>query len=408
MEAALGSAACLDPKPAANGWAEAVSNVGVRPVAGGVLSQQLRDNWAQLAASAAEPNAFAERWFVEPSLQHLALPPDLKFLEVWNEAEDGTGLLGLLPVHVPVGYGRIPVRHVQNWTHFHCFLGTPLVRAGGEKAFWAAILRHLDEQRWAAGFLHLKALVEDGPVHRGLVAAASELGRPCHVVHTAERAFLQSTLSPQAYYERTVRKKKRKELKRLSSRLGELGRVEARTLRAAEELEPWCAAFLDLEKSGWKGEAGSALGCTASTERFFKEAVEGAFHTGRLDFLRLDLDGRPLAMLINFLTPPGSFSFKIAINEDYARFSPGVLIQLENLSVLAREGLVWMDSCAAENHPMINSLWAERRRLVRLTVPLAGAFRRATFHVCRALENVSALMRTPHMHTTTAVGEDHD
>ncbi len=408
MEAALGSAACLDSEPFAKLPAEAVLNVVVRSVAGAGLSQPLRDSWAQLAASAAEPNAFAERWFVEPSLRHLTLPLDLKIIEVWNEGEERSGLLGLLPVHVPVGYGRIPVRHVQNWTHFHCFLGTPLVRAGREKAFWVAILRHLDEQRWAAGFLHLKALVEDGPVHRGLVAAASELGRPCHIVHRSERAFLQSTLSPQAYYERTVRKKKRKELKRLSSRLAELGRLEARTLRVAEELEPWCAAFLDLEKSGWKGEAGSALGCSGSTERFFKEAVKGAFHAGRLDFLRLDLDGRPLAMLINFLTPPGSFSFKIAIDEDHARFSPGVLIQLENLGVLAREELVWMDSCAAENHPMINSLWAERRRLVRLTVPLSGPFRRATFHVCRALENASALLRTPHMHTTTAVGEDHD
>lgn len=408
MEAAIGSAACADREPCAKVSAEAVSSsVRVRPVIDGPLSQQLGDSWAQLAAAAAEPNAFAERWFVEPSLRHLGLPPDLQMLEVWNDFEEKSGLVGLLPVHVPVGYGRIPVRHVQNWTHFHCFLGTPLVRAGHEKTFWMGILRYLDEQRWAAGFLHLKALVEDGPVHRGLIAAASQLGRPCHIVHRSERALLQSTLSPQDYYERTVRKKKRKELKRLSSRLGELGRIEARTLGAAEELEPWCTAFLELEKSGWKGKAGSALGCSASTERFFRDTVIGAFRAGRLDFLRLDLDRRPLAMLINFITPPGSFSFKIAINEDYARFSPGVLIQLENLAVLAREELVWMDSCAAENHPMINSLWAERRRLVRVTVPLAGPVRRATFHVCRALETISALIRTPH-HITAAVGEDHD
>ena len=108
---------------------------------------------------------------------------------------------------------------------------------------------------------------------------------------------------------------------------------------------------------------------------------------------RLDLDDRPIAMLVNFLTPPGSFSFKIAYDEDYARFSPGVLIQLENLQVLARSEIQWMDSCAVENHPMINSLWAERRNLVRVSVPLAGLKRGAAFRLCRLAEEGSAALR---------------
>ena len=48
---------------------------------------------------------------------------------------------------------------------------------------------------------------------------------------------------------------------------------------------------------------------------------------------RLDLDGKPLAMLVNFLTAPGSFSFKTAFDEAFSRYSPGVLIQLDNLAI---------------------------------------------------------------------------
>jgi hypothetical protein len=98
-------------------------------------------------------------------------------------------------------------------------------------------------------------------------------------------------------------------------------------------------------------------------------------------------------MLVNFLAPPGSFSFKIAFDEDYARFSPGVLIQIENLRILARPDIGWMDSCAVADHSMINSLWGERRRMVRATVPLAGAVRGLTFRISRAAENASAALR---------------
>jgi len=42
---------------------------------------------------------------------------------------------------------------------------------------------------------------------------------------------------------------------------------------------------------------------------------------------------------------------------------------------------------------MINSLWGERRSLVRVTVPLAGFKRRAVFVACRALEKTSALVK---------------
>lgn len=353
------------------------------------LRQALREEWAALAVRASEPNAFAEAWFVTAGIDRLADDSDLRIAEVRRDGR----LIGLLPLTIAPAYGRLPVRNVQNWLHYHSFLGTPLLQAGEEQAFWSALLAALDAAPWAKAFLHINGLVEDGPVHRGLVAAARAIDRPCDIVLRSERALLESALSPQDYYEQTVRKKKRKELKRLQARLAELGTVATHHLGAAGEIGAWCDAFLALERSGWKGGAGSALGCRPETEAFFRDAVAGAFAAGRLDFLRMDLDGRPLAMLVNFITPPGSFSFKIAFDEEYARFSPGVLLQIENLSILTRPGVEWMDSCAAEDHPMINSLWGERRSIVRVTVPLAGIRRRALFRACRAAESASAALR---------------
>ena len=345
--------------------------------------------WDALADAAAERNVFCERWFVEPSVGHMLPPGDTRLISVW----DGGALLGLLPVRVEADYGRTPVRHVQNWVHRQSFLGTPLVRRGRERDFWAEILGLLDQADWAPGFLHLTGIVEDGPVHRGLAAAAAQLGRPCSIVHRSCRAMLESNLGPQAYREAAVRKKKRKELGRLWSRLSEQGDLRYETLERAEDVERWSADFLALEAKGWKGNAGTALAADPRSASFFREIIANAFAAGRLETLRLALDGKAIAMLVNFHAPPGAFSYKIAFDEAYARYSPGVLIELENLRVLARPGFGWMDSCAVENHPMIDSIWRERRSIVRVTVPLSGARRRATFRICRALEQGSALVR---------------
>lgn len=363
--------------------------------------ERLGGAWSDLAACAAEPNIFAESWFVGAGLKHLAFGQGVRLIEVWKEEPEASPLLGLLLVVIKESYGRLPVRHVRNWTHFHSFLGTPLVRAGEEIPFWTAALAALDKARWAPNFLHLKGLVDDGPVLAGLRVAAEQDKRACDIVHRSERALLESRLSPELYYESIVRKKKRKELKRLAGRLAERGEVRARILADAAELEGWCDDFLALERSGWKGTAGSALMCRPETELFFRDVVACGFEAGRLNFLRLDLDGRPLAMLVNFIAPPGAFSFKIAFDESYARFSPGVLIQLENLKILGRDDVIWMDSCAAQDHSMINSLWAERRSIVRVTIALAGARRRAVFRFSRMAENLSAALRhfrqAPHL-----------
>jgi CelD/BcsL family acetyltransferase involved in cellulose biosynthesis len=343
------------------------------------------ESWDAIATRPSEPNAFAERWFVEASVRHLDAPPDARMLVVRAEGQ----LIGMMPIAVAPKYGRMPVRHVENWLHYNSFLGAPLVRRSFEPYFWHRALALLDADPDAPAFLHMVALDGAGPLADALLKARKSAA----VVHRGRRALLASALSPTAYYEATVRKKKRKEIARLQHRLSEAGQVEFARLSAPVDLDGWTDTFLALEASGWKGRNGAALANARSTENFVRDALRGAFAANRLEMIRLDVDGRAIAMLVNFLTPPGSFSFKIAFDEEFARFSPGVLIQLENLKILETPGVDWMDSCAVEGHPMIESLWAERREIVRISVPLKGKRRRATFAACRALETASALAR---------------
>jgi hypothetical protein len=332
--------------------------------------------WDALAGRASEPNPFFESWYLLPSLRHL---PDTDSVMVLRLDRDGE-LAGLMPVVRSPRYYRWPVPQISSWLHANAFCGVPLVERGAEVAFWQAVLRWADQSPGAALFMHLRGIVVGGPVHAALTAAAACQGRQVETVHREERAMLCSDLSPESYLEASLSGKKRKELRRQANRLADEGTVSFVREQGASGVAEWSAEFLALEKAGWKGEAGSALACEEGTARLFVESLQRAAGRGRLERLTLRLDGKPLAMLATFITPPGAYSYKTAFDERFARFSPGVLLQRENLAVLGRHDIAWTDSCAAADHPMIDHLWRERREIGRLSIAIGGALRRRAFN----------------------------
>ncbi|WP_231634509.1 GNAT family N-acetyltransferase [Novosphingobium sp. KN65.2] len=331
--------------------------------------------WEGLAREASEPNPFFESWYLLPALRHLPGSDQVGILRF----ERGGRLTGLLPVLREKRYYRWPVPQISSWLHANCFCGAPLVARGSEREFWRAMLEWADRSPGAALFMHLRAMPLGTPLHRALEDELTQQNRLVELVHLEHRAMLASNLAPQAYLDASLSTKKRKELRRQAKRLADEGELAVIRQGDAEGIAAWCDAFLSLETSGWKGKAGSALACDPATQALFRESLEGAASCARLERLTLTLDGRPLAMLATFLAPPGAFSYKTAFDEAYARFSPGVLLQRENLEMLARQDIDWTDSCAAADHPMIDHFWRERRPVGRLSIAIGGRLRRAAF-----------------------------
>lgn len=319
-------------------------------------------------ADCAEANCFYESPLLDPACAHFGADGSVRVMDAYAP---GGALIGRLPVVPSVRHGRYPVSHVANWVYPHCYYGAPLLRAGCEREAWTGLLAALDGADWSGSFLHLRLLDPDGPAARGLVALACEQGRPIQEIARHQRAFLKSDLPADAYWMQTIRAKKRKELRRQQNRLGDCGAISHNVLTDPADLDRYCDAFLVLERSGWKGKGGTALGSNARDDGFFRQACANALNQDGLDMLRIDCDGQPIAMLVNFVGPKGGFSFKIAIDPAFARYSPGVLIEVDNLArILDARRAPWMDSCAAPDHAMIDSLWAERRSIVQYRVAL--------------------------------------
>lgn len=343
--------------------------------------------WDELAQHASTPNPFFESWYLLAALRRFDAEGKVDILRF----ERGGELLGLMPVSRQLRYGRWPFPHMASWLHANCFLGAPLVARGEERAFWHALFDWADTHAGAALFFHLAILPLDSAMAQALFAQGASERRRIALVQREERALLRSHLSPDDYLRQAVNGKKRKEYRRQNARLSEQGELAFERHSCDAGLADWIDQFLALEQQGWKGRAGSALACAEETEQMFREALTEAAARGLLERLALRLDGKPVAMLANFLTPPGAYSFKTAFDEDYARFSPGVLLQLENLALLERTDIQWCDSCAAADHPMIDSLWTERRRIGRVSIAIGGAARRIAFGRLADLE----LSRSP-------------
>ena len=354
-----------------------------------------RARWTALAQDVAEANGFYAPDMLCAALDHLAAGPGVRVLEAQSDGE----LIGLLPVTVMPRHGRLPFACVANWMHDHCFFGAPLIRRGQEIAAWRGLLAQLDAAHWAPGFLYLRGLDAAGANAVALEALCVEQRRGRREVHRYDRAMLRSELDAERYWDMHVRAKKRKEIRRLQKRLAELGTVEQLLLADRTALQQWCADFLALEASGWKGREGTALASRPGDAAFFRAACAAAFDAGRLHFLRIDLDGRAIAMLANFRHGEGAFSFKIAFDEEMGRFSPGVLIELANLhAVQGDPSIAWMDSCAAPDHPMIDSLWAERRTIVQYRIALHGRGlarlnRTAAFAIANGAERIAGALK---------------
>jgi hypothetical protein len=155
-----------------------------------------------------------------------------------------------------------------------------------------------------------------------------------------------------------------RKLRRRRRRLAESGRLDVRALEPGGNPEPWIRAFLDLERAGWKGRAHTALADDPVHAGFFEEVARAAHARGRLRLVGLFLNDRPLAMKCNLVAPPGAFAWKIAFDETFAHFSPGVLLELDHVAAFhAEPDVAWMDSCTSEAYATHNRVWRERRAI---------------------------------------------
>jgi CelD/BcsL family acetyltransferase involved in cellulose biosynthesis len=338
--------------------------------------------WRHLAANCLEPNGFLEPGFALPAAHHLAKGRPPHFIFVW-EGSGRRKLLGLCPLELPRRFA--PFAQARIWTHAHAPLGTPLLDSERAEEALAAIFAFIRQQQTNSAGLMFPSLPQDGPTARLVIALAAAEGRPVHQFAVHRRAMLAGGVDLDQDLERSFRSKRRKNLNGARRRLKAEGAVSFRLLSEPEELGAGGEQFLALEAKGWKGRRGTALLKSPARANFARGVIASLAGERKCRIASLDCAGRPIAMAIVLQSGDRGFFWKIAYDEGFAAFSPGVLLTLElSQALLADAGIALTDSCATADHPMIDHLWRQRMTLADFFV--AGGADRKRFSAAVARE----------------------
>src|SRR5215470_5266654 len=333
--------------------------------------------WEDLAAAALEPNVFYEPWMLMPAIRAFGAGQRVRFALI--TAPDparpaGAPLLaGLFPLEQQSKYQglsqKLPFKTLSLWKHKYCYLCTPLIRAGYGREVVAAFFDWLEAGSHGCSLMEFAFVAGDGLFYNLLIDYFDRHGKLNYVTSRFMRALFRPSSDAEAYIRAALHGTRRHELRRHERRLSEAGRLDYISLEPGDDVAAWIEEFLRIEAISWKGRGGRALARDEADREYFVEVAEEAFRRGQLMMLAMRLDGRPIAHKCNFLSGSGSFAFKIAFDEEYARHSPGVLLELENIRRLhAQSKVKWMDSCAGPSHPMFDRLWADRRTIQDVVV----------------------------------------
>lgn len=321
--------------------------------------------WRELARRAVEPNPFFEPEFLLPAAE--AAGASRPHLVV---AEEGAAWVGCLPVAQARWRRALPVW--RTWRGMYGYLGTPLVADDRAEAA-TALLEGLSGAAGGRALL-LDWLTGDGPSAQAITGA----GTSRHELRETRR-FQRALLvrRDDGDYLGHMKSHHLREARRLARRLGdEVGELSIADRAGSEAAVD---SFLEIELKGWKGRSETAMASKEADTRFFREVCARFAAQGRLQLLELRAGSRTIAMKCNLIADVGSFAFKIAFDDECARFSPGIQLELANIDEFHASGLEWMDSCADQDNAMINRLWTGRRELESLLFVRAGTFGRAAY-----------------------------
>ena len=305
--------------------------------------------WQKLVADAQEPAGFNLPEMLLPQLPHAK---NVRLCKIEQEGQ----LHMALPFVQGFGYRRS--------------FGSELTASGLPHVLAASapesVLAFLNAQ--PAPFL-FRAL----PMDSRFAAHLQQSAGRWRVVKQWQRAALRVQGSFEDWLAASFDPKRRKEFKRQRNRLGEQGALAFETLTEEEQLAGFVESLLQLEAKGWKGKRGTAIAADINQAVVFKSICAGLFHSGALRFWQLTFNGQAIASLFGMVEGEQGWIVKIAHDEAFAKYSPGVLLILSVTEALFAEGKVKLvDSCAIPGHPMIDRIWRDRLHFADVLVAPAS------------------------------------
>ncbi|MEM9630191.1 MAG: GNAT family N-acetyltransferase [Pseudomonadota bacterium] len=314
------------------------------------LSDQVPvDAWQRLGEAALDPNPFYGPAFLRAFLQHMP-GYAARLVVVKDRVSDDWLMAAPIRLH-RLGF-LLPVN--SSLATDYAPLGTPLLHPEAKQDVVRAFFRE------ASGWRNLLAVPFLPLSSETARRMQNDVGLQHEMTAKSERACHLSGQEGAAQLASAFKGKRRKELRRLLRRLGDDGEVRFQRLSGLDAIEGF-EAFLQLEAAGWKGRVGTALVNQDTTAAFARKAIADLAASDNVRLDQLWSGEKLVASMVMIEQRGSSFSWKIAYDEAFSRFSPGVQIAMQAFQQnLEAPGFRFADSLAIPGHAMIEPLWKGR------------------------------------------------
>jgi hypothetical protein len=337
------------------------------------LDDEQVDAWRDLAARAVQPNPLFEPECLVPAALHLTEGESMALV---TASEDGAW------------HGCFPVQPARSWRSVRrpvfttqvrrmIYEATPLVDGVRAEESLTCMLGGLRDvaRRDRPGLLVLDWL-DEGPV----AARLQEGCRTAGVVHRAFDAWQRPMLYRRG--DLSLREHHTKKFLHNASRLRRrLAEAEGAEVRLVDRSDDPAAVgiLLGLEAGGYKGRNGVATVHHRGETEWFEAMCDGFRARGRLHLHTLDVGDRPIAAQLLVRAGDGLFMLKVAYDEAYAAYSPGVQLHLDAVGHLySVTDAGWVDSCTYRGNETMLRLYPDRRAVTTVVLATGGAADRLT------------------------------
>jgi CelD/BcsL family acetyltransferase involved in cellulose biosynthesis len=353
--------------------------VGKRPQAGAVLSDAsgfapltsvTASQWRGLAERAVEPNGYyLPDWELAVNASARGRT-GVSALSAWGKAapDNTVHLTGLVPVISMWRAWKIPLPALVSADPYGT-LCTPLLDR--DAAEHAAAELMTQARRAGAHALILSDVSLDGAAMKAFTESSRQDGMRPLLLQSHVRACLDATGDAEEVLREALGPKKLKELRRQRNRLAEHGAISFDVARTPQAVAPAVETFLQLEASGWKAKRGTALMQDDGDAGFVRRATLALAERGQCEIVTLRAGDTPVAAAIVLRHQDRAFYFKLGVDEQFAKLSPGVQLTLDlTRHLCADPAIAVADSTASPDHPMINPIWRGRLAIGDVLIPL--------------------------------------
>jgi CelD/BcsL family acetyltransferase involved in cellulose biosynthesis len=264
---------------------------------------------------------------------------DARLVGVWALAEERVG----------------PLRYLAAVPHAYAFVATPVVDRAQAANVIAAMFAAIAEDRTLPKAM-LARYLDDDPAVTGALAASPAV-RNRVLFNRRARAFL----TPESGAKRSgsTRKKLRQDWNRLAALDDAAVVADERPEAVREAFE----IFLAMEAASWKGAAGTALLNAPAEAHFARRLIASYADQGAAFVALLTVAGKPIAAQVVLKSGARAYTWKIAYDEAYQKYSPGSLLVDRLSETLVAGGCTSIDSCSPEGGFM-STLWSGRQPTV--------------------------------------------